>query len=97
MSADIQRLRQLRERAQSARCDDHTTMTDAEVDELIALERLHAAEQAGIRVTLRQEAEQRKTEAERQERRNATALPYRQPSSRPGRGLDLITRGLDNA
>lgn len=51
MSADIQRLQQLRERAQSARCDDHTTMSDTEVDELIALERLHAAEQAGIRAT----------------------------------------------
>jgi len=97
MSVDIQRLTQLRDRAQSARCDDHTVLSDAEVDELIGLERQHAAEQAEIRATARQAAEQRQAEVERQQRRAANAAPYTRPSSRQGRGLDLIAKGLGHA
>lgn len=98
MSVDPKRLQQLRDRQRQAMsADDDTIMTDSEVDELVALERQHATELSEIRATARREAEQRKVEAERQERRSATALPYRRPSSLPGRGLDLIAKGLGHA
>ena len=95
MSVDTQRLAQLRDRQRQAMAvDDDTILSDAEITELVSLERQHEAEQSEIRATARREVEQRKIEAERQERRNATALPYRRPSSLPGRGLDAIRKGL---
>ena len=95
MPVDTQRLAQLRDRQRQAMSvDDDTILSDAEITELVGLERQHAFEQSEIRATARREVEQRKAEAERQERRNATALPYRRPSSLPGRGLDAIRKGL---
>lgn len=85
------RLAQLRERAQAARCDDHTTMTDSEVDELVALERLHEAEKAAIRAELRQQAEARAGAETRQEVRK---VPTYRPSCARSNGLELIARGL---
>lgn len=99
MSVDLSpRLLWLRDRQRQAMsADDVTVMSDAEVDELIAMERQHETEQSSIRATARWEAEQRQAEAERQQRRAANATPYSRPSSRPGRGLDLIKSGLDHA
>ncbi|WP_043745690.1 hypothetical protein [Paramagnetospirillum magneticum] len=82
--------------------DDVTVISDDEVDELVAMERqiaADAAEKEEIRAAARREAEQRKVEAERQERRNTlgNAAPYRRPSSLPGGGLDLIRKGLGHA
>jgi hypothetical protein len=98
MPADIVRLQQLRSLAQHARCEDNVSMTEAEIDELVALERQHEAEKAAIRAEARQQAEAR-SEAERQQiKRPALAAgPYvRRPSSRMT-GLELIRRGLGNA
>ncbi|CUW39787.1 conserved protein of unknown function [Magnetospirillum sp. XM-1] len=98
MPVDTQRLQWLRDRQRQAMsADDSTIMTDGEVDELVTMERQDAAEKEEIRATARREAEQRKAEAEQQQRRNANALPYRRPPSLPGRGLDLIKSGLDHA
>lgn len=97
MSVDTLRLQHLRSLSQVARCDDHAaTMTDAEVDELVSLERQHAAEQSAIRAEARQEAEQRKQDAQK-EAAASIAAPYsNRPSSRMT-GLDLIHKGLGHA
>lgn len=97
MPVDMQRLQHLRSLSQAARCDDlAVSMTDDEVDELVSLERQHAAEQSAIRSEIRQEAEQRK-EQERQaaqKKAASVAAPYSsRPSSRMS-GLDMIRRGL---
>jgi len=100
MSADMLRLQQLRSLSQAARCDDHAaTMTDAEVDELVSLERQHAAEQSAIRTEARQEAEQRKVQEQQVAQKKAASVtsPYsNRPSSRMS-GLDLIHKGLGHA
>lgn len=96
MPTDILRLQQLRGLAQQARCDDNVTMTDAEVDELVALERQHEADKAGIRAELRQQAEaQAAADRQQQVKRPAVVgAPYaHRPSSRMT-GLDLIRKGL---
>lgn len=98
MPTDNLRLQQLRSLAQQARCDDNVTMTDTEVDELVALERQHASEQQAIRAELRQQVEaQAATDRQPQIKRPAVVgAPYaHRPSSRMT-GLDLIRKGLGN-